>query len=166
MINPHTPKERNFVALIASFRIFTFHCRIVRVPPGRWGSLWLAFSLANSVSSSNLRSSFKKMSTTNKTKHLPTLQRPNSALFAGLLSDFERLLEQPAGADVHFMIDHEKVTAHRLIVLARCERYRTKKRFNQQPDNFPLVVQLGKHLSAAAVRDVVSYLYTGKVRKI
>lgn len=92
-------------------------------------------------------------------------QPRDSALLAGLLSDLDRLLEQQASADVHFMVDHEKVTAHRLIVVARCERYRTKKRFNQQPDNSPLIIQLGKHFSAAAVKDVICYLYTGKVRK-
>lgn len=105
------------------------------------------------------------MSNNSKRLSRDSLQRPDSALLAGLVSDFGRLLEQQSTADVHFMVDQEKVTAHRLIVLARCERYRTKKRFNQQVDNYPLTIQLGKHFSAVAVRDVVSYLYTGKVRK-
>ena len=87
-------------------------------------------------------------------------------LLKGLLGDLERLLEDESSTDLHFMIDHERVSAHRLIVVARCERYRKKKRLNQPPTagNTPLTIQLGKHFSAAAVRDVVRYLYTGKVR--
>lgn len=86
-------------------------------------------------------------------------------LLKGLLGDFERLLEDEASADLHFMVDHERVLAHRIVVAARCERYRKKKRFNQPPtaENTPLTIQLGKHFSPAAVRDVVRYLYIGKV---
>ena len=105
---------------------------------------------------------------TNKGKYLSresSYELRDGALLAGLLSDLDRLREQQIYADVHFVVDQEKVTAHRLVVLARCERYRTKKRFNQQLDNFPLIIQLGKNFSAAAVRDVVNYLYTGKVQR-
>lgn len=115
------------------------------------------------------------MSTT-RTKHLSSSsfsqqrrdQGKDSALVAGLLSDFDRLLENQGSADVEFLIDQERVAAHRLIVVARCDRYRTKKRLNKPPsnENTPLTIQLGKHFSAAAVRDVVRYLYTGKVSKI
>lgn len=89
----------------------------------------------------------------------------DNVLWKGLLGDFERLLDDEASADLHFLIDQERVLAHRLIVVARCERYRKKKRLNQPltADNTPHTIQLGKHFSAAAVRDVVSYLYTGKV---
>ena len=107
------------------------------------------------------------MSKSNRVRHLSrenSFQRRDSALLAGLLSDLDNLLDNQATADVHFMIDQEEVTAHKLIVLARCERYRNKKKFNQHSDDSPLVIQLGKHFSAAAVRDVVGYLYTGKVR--
>jgi len=108
------------------------------------------------------------MSTPNITRQLHrdySFQRRDSALLAGLLSDLDNLLDNQATADIHFMIDQEQVTAHKLIVLARCERYRSKKKFSQHADsNSPIVVQLGKHFSAAAVRDVIVYLYTGKVK--
>lgn len=86
-------------------------------------------------------------------------------LLKGLQSDFERLLEDESSADLHFLIDQESVLAHRVVVIARCERYRKKKRLNQPPsaEDPPLSIQLGKHFSASAVRDVVRYLYTGKV---
>lgn len=90
----------------------------------------------------------------------------DNILLKGLVSDLDRLLQDEASADLHFLIDQERVSAHRLVVIARCERYRKKKRLNQpvlSADNTPLTtIQLGKHFSAAAVRDVVGYLYTGK----
>ena len=87
-------------------------------------------------------------------------------LLKGLQGDLERLLEDESGADLHFLIDQERVSAHRLVVITRCERYRKKKRLNRPytAESTPLTIQLGKHFSAAAVRDVVGYLYTGKVR--
>jgi hypothetical protein len=86
-------------------------------------------------------------------------------LMKGLLGDLVRLLEDESTADLHFLIDHERVLAHRVIVLARCDRYRKKRRLNQPltAENTPLTIQLGKHFSAAAVRDVVRYLYIGRV---
>lgn len=106
------------------------------------------------------------MSTT-KDKRDTSFERweKDNVLLKGLLSDFERLLEDEESADLHFLIDQERVLAHRLVVVTRCERYRKKKRLNQPltADNTPLTVQLGKHFSAAAVRDVVRYLYIGKL---
>lgn len=85
-------------------------------------------------------------------------------LHKGLVGDLQALLDDETGADLHFMIDHECVLAHRLVVVARCERYRRKKKLHQPPSaDSPVTVQLGKHFSAAAVRDVVRYLYIGKV---
>ncbi len=111
------------------------------------------------------------MSTPNKTRHLNrdcSFQRSDNALLAGLVSDLDKLLKNQAAADVHFMVDHEQVvTAHKLVVLARCERYRNKKKFHQpSSENSPIVIQLGKQFSAAAVRDVVGYMYTGEVRGV
>lgn len=90
----------------------------------------------------------------------------DNVLLKGLQADLERLLRDESSADLHFLIDQECVPAHRLVVVTRCERYRKKKRLNQRlsAENTPLDIQLGKHFSAAAVRDVVSYLYSGKVK--
>lgn len=109
------------------------------------------------------------MSTTKEKQRDTSFQRweKDNVLLTGLLSDFERLLQDEASADLHFLIDKELVLAHRLVVVARCERYRNKKRLNQPLPNSadtPITIQLGKHFSAEAVRDVVKYLYTGKVR--
>ena len=112
------------------------------------------------------------MSTTKDKQHQPTRDtsferwEKDNVLLKGLQGDLERLLEDESGADLHFLIDQERVSAHRLVVITRCERYRKKKRLNRPytAESTPLTIQLGKHFSAAAVRDVVGYLYTGKVR--
>ena len=107
------------------------------------------------------------MSTSKDKNHTTSFERweKDHILLKGLAGDFEALLEDRASADMQFMVDEERVPAHRLIVVARCERYRKKKRLHQPltADNTPVTIQLGKHFSAAAVRDVVRYLYTGKV---
>ncbi len=107
------------------------------------------------------------MSTTKVDQHHTTsFERweKDNILVKGLVSDFEALLDDESTIDLHFLIDQESVPAHRVVVLARCERYRKKKRLNQPSDiNTPVTVQLGKHFSASAVRDIVRYLYTGKV---
>lgn len=112
------------------------------------------------------------MSTTNDKQHLSrdtSFERweKDNVLLKGLQGDFERLREDESSADLHFLIDHERVLAHRLVVVTRCERYRKKKRLNlpytADLENTPLTIQLGKHFSASAVKDVVGYLYTGKV---
>lgn len=102
-------------------------------------------------------------------QHNGTLERweKDHVLVKGLQGDFDRLLDDDASADLHFLIDEERVLAHRLVVVARCERYRKKKRMNRplSAENTPLVVQLGRHFSAAAVSDIVRYLYVGEVRQ-
>ena len=112
------------------------------------------------------------MSTSKSAKHhltgdgsFQSKETRDNGLLAGLLSDLDHLLKDGSSADLHFLIEEEVVPAHRLIVLARCDRYRSKKRLKQpvSPEKTPLTIQLGKHFSASAVRDVVQYLYTGKV---
>ena len=113
------------------------------------------------------------MSTTKDKQHHNGIVRDTSldrwekdhVLLKGLQGDFDRLLEDDASADLHFLIDEERVLAHRLVVVARCERYRKKKRMNRplSAENTPLIVQLGRHFSAAAVSDIVRYLYVGEV---
>ena len=107
------------------------------------------------------------MSTPKDKYHATSFERweKDNILQKGLVGDFETLLDDGSTTDLQFLIDQERVPAHRLVVLARCERYRKKKRLNQplSADNTPVTIKLGKHFSAAAVRDVVRYLYTGKV---
>ena len=107
------------------------------------------------------------MSTTKDKHHATSFERweKDNILLKGLVGDFEALLEDESSMDLQFLIDQERVPAHRLVVVARCERYRKKKRLNQPASSAdsPITIQLGKHFSAAAVRDVVKYLYTGKV---
>lgn len=108
------------------------------------------------------------MSTTKDKHNVTSFERweKDNILMKGLVVDFEALLEDESSMDLQFLIDQERVPAHRLVVVARCERYRKKKRLNQplSADRTPVTIQLGKHFSAGAVQDVVRYLYTGKVK--
>lgn len=90
------------------------------------------------------------------------------ALRDNLLFDLETLRNDESSCDFEFTVGHERVKAHRLIVVSRCERYRGKKRqwLIACGEQKVVSVQLGKHHSVNAVRGVVNYLYTGKVNFI
>ncbi len=92
----------------------------------------------------------------------------DGALLAGMLSDLKLLLEDEYSADLFFLIEHEVVRAHQLVVMARCERQQYNKLLErasvtEDHGTTAVTIQLGKQFSATAVRDVVAYLYTGKV---
>ena len=90
------------------------------------------------------------------------------ALRDNLLFDFETLRNDESTCDFEFIVGHERVKAHRLIIVSRCEKYRGKKRqwLVAGGEQKVFSVQLGKHHSVNAVRGVVNYLYTGKVYKV
>lgn len=93
---------------------------------------------------------------------MPRESSEEAALQDALIFDLESLSKEEC--DLEFVVDHERVRAHRLIVQARCDRYRGKKRqWLAAADQAVVSVQLGKHHSPSAVRGVVKYLYTGQV---
>ena len=97
----------------------------------------------------------------------PAKQSPpeDASLRESLLYDLEILQKDESTCDVEFVVGHERVRAHRLIVVARCERYKVKRGHWLLGDREGGVISipLSKHHNANAVRAVVKYLYTGKV---
>ena len=88
-----------------------------------------------------------------------------------LCADLEGILSDDATSDMEFVVEQERVKAHRLIVTARCDRFKNKKRSwlgaGEQRDAAAMVsVDLGKPCTIEGVRAVVKYLYTGKVCEI
>ena len=82
-----------------------------------------------------------------------------------LVADLEGILSDEVTSDLEFVVEHgERVKAHRLIVLARCDKLKGKKvawMDGQRRDT--VKVELGKPCTVDGVRAVVKYLYTGKV---
>ena len=83
-----------------------------------------------------------------------------------LVNDLESLLSDETTVDLEFVVGQHRVKAHRLIVVARCERYKSKKRIwlQNSGEHRVTTVQLSQLCSAAGVQAVVKYLYTGKVK--
>ena len=81
-----------------------------------------------------------------------------------LLADLEGLLSDESSSDLEFVLGHERIKAHKLIVLVRCDKFKSKKRtwMGEQRHN-TITVDLGKPCTLDGVRAVVKYLYTGKV---
>ena len=67
--------------------------------------------------------------------------------------------------DLMFLVGvrEERVMAHKLIVLARCENYKQKKEEWLSASRM-IQVKLGKH-SRESVKKVIKYLYTGEVSR-
>lgn len=89
----------------------------------------------------------------------------DTSLRESLLYDLEALQKDESTCDVEFVVGHERVKAHRLLVVARCECYKAKRGqwLLGERDRSIISIQLNKHHSIAAVRAVIKYLYNGKV---
>ena len=88
----------------------------------------------------------------------------DTRLRESLFADLEAIFSDDSTSDLEFVVEHERIKAHRLIVLARCDKFKSKRRAwmgSQQPDT--ITVDLGKPCTVDGVRAVVKYLYTGKV---
>ena len=88
-----------------------------------------------------------------------------SALTQSLVKDLYALSKDEASCDLMFLVGvrEERVMAHKLIVLARCENYKQKKEeWLVSASSLMVQVKLGKH-SKESVKKVVKYLYTGEV---
>ena len=87
-----------------------------------------------------------------------------SALTQSLVKDLYALSKDEASCDLMFLVGvrEERVMAHKLIVLARCENYKQKKEEWLLSATRMIQVKLGKH-SKESVKKVVKYLYTGEV---
>lgn len=90
-----------------------------------------------------------------------------SILTQALVKDLYTLFKDESSCDLVFLVGvrEEKVLAHKLIVLARCENYKQKKEEWLMTATRMIQVKLGKH-SKETVKKVVKYLYTGEVRGI
>ena len=86
-----------------------------------------------------------------------------SALTQSLVKDLYVLSKDEGSCDMMFLVGvrEERVMAHKLIVLARCENYKQKKE-EWLSASRTIQVKLGKH-SKESVKKVVKYLYTGEV---
>ena len=88
----------------------------------------------------------------------------DTRLREALFADLETILSDETSSDLEFVVGQESVKAHKLIVLARCDKFKSKRRSwmsGQQRDT--ISVELGKPCTLDGVRAVVKYLYTGKV---
>ena len=85
------------------------------------------------------------------------------ALTQSLVKDLYGLFKEESSCDLMFLVGvrEERVMAHKLIVLARCENYKQKKE-EWLTSTRIIQVKLGKH-SKESVKKVVKYLYTGEV---
>ena len=85
------------------------------------------------------------------------------SLTQSLVKDLYALSKEESSCDLMFLVGvrEERVMAHKLIVLARCENYKQKKEEWLAATRI-IQVKLGKH-SKESVKKVVKYLYTGEV---
>lgn len=85
------------------------------------------------------------------------------SLTQSLVKDLYALCKDETSCDLTFLVGvrEERVMAHKLIVLARCENYKHKKDEWLAATRM-IQVKLGKH-SRESVKKVVKYLYTGEV---
>ena len=85
------------------------------------------------------------------------------ALTQSLVKDLYALSKEESSCDMMFLVGvrEERVMAHKLIVLARCENYKQKKEEWLSATRM-IQVKLGKH-SKESVKKVIKYLYTGEV---
>ena len=72
-----------------------------------------------------------------------------------LQTDYGKLLEDPARADVTFAVGGQRIRAHRAILAARSEHFRARFEWEQQGE-----VAIGEEVSAGAFRVLLRYLYT------
>ena len=75
--------------------------------------------------------------------------------FRALQTDYGKLLEDPARADVTFAVGGQRISAHRAILAARSEHFRARFEWEQQGE-----VAIGEEVSAGALRVLLRYLYT------
>ena len=87
------------------------------------------------------------------------------ALTQSLVKDLYALCKDEATCDLMFLVGvrEERVMAHKLIVLARCENYKQKKEEWLSASRM-IQVKLGKH-SRESAKKVIKYLYTGEVSR-
>ena len=83
-------------------------------------------------------------------------------LHESLVTDLESLLEDQASTDLEFVARGGKVQAHKLIVLCRCKDDKTKRLLRGSAEQKVVSVRL-ENFNARTVRNVVRYLYSGKV---
>ena len=71
-----------------------------------------------------------------------------------LQTDYGKLLEDLARADVTFAVGGQRISAHRVILAARSEHFRARFEWEQEE------VAIGEEVSAGALRVLLRYLYT------
>lgn len=124
---------------------------------------------------SNLRSPYTNKSPSPALPRSPTGSKRGSSsslsedprLREALVADLEGLLSDESTCDLEFVVEHgERVKAHRLVVLARCDKFKSmKSRWLDGKYQDTVTIELGKPCAVDGVRAVVKYLYTGKVRE-
>ena len=94
-----------------------------------------------------------------------SLAAEDPRLKEALLADLEAILSDESTSDLEFVLEEERIRAHRLIVLARCEKFKSKKRawLENRREEECVAITLEKPCTVEGVRSVVKYLYTGKV---
>lgn len=83
-----------------------------------------------------------------------------------LVKDLESLLYDHSTSDLEFLVGpkRESVRAHKVMVLSRCEKYKSRKQQWLAGASEPKITSVVlEKFEAKSVRNVVKYLYTGKV---
>ena len=86
----------------------------------------------------------------------------DARLHESLITDLEGLLKDQASTDLEFVVRGGRVKAHKVIVLCRCNKYKSKRTQWCAPEQRVVSVHL-ETFSVRTVKSVVRYLYTGKV---
>ena len=86
----------------------------------------------------------------------------DARLHESLITDLEGLLKDQASTDLEFVVRGGRVKAHKVIVLCRCNKYKSKRTQWCAPEQRVVSVHL-ETFSVRTVKSVVLYLYTGKV---
>ena len=86
----------------------------------------------------------------------------DARLHESLVTDLEGLLKDQASTDLEFVVRGGRVKAHKLIVLCRCDKYKSK-RTQWCASEQRVVSERLETFGVRTVKSVVRYLYTGKV---
>lgn len=81
--------------------------------------------------------------------------------FEALAGDWGALLASPDFSDVTFVVEGERIHAHRLVLAARCEYFRAML-YGGLKESSETEVQL-EGTNALAFRTLLEYIYTGKI---
>ena len=93
----------------------------------------------------------------------PQLVKQQRSLAARLQSDWANLLGDEETADMELLAGTERIPVHRLVLRARCGRLWDRLKEEKSVDGERTTLGF-PHLSPKAVKIVVRYLYTAKVR--